>query len=34
VKTTIYMDFAEERLEDEYDAVAMVFLKDFKKLDL
>lgn len=34
IKTTIYEDFVNEIRHDEYDAVALVFMKDFKKLDL
>lgn len=34
VMTTTYEDFVNNKHEDEYDAVAMVFMKDFKKLDL
>ena len=34
IKTTIYEDFVNNIRHDEYDAVALVFMKDFKKLDL
>jgi len=34
IKTTIYEDFVNNIKHDEYDAVAMLFMKDFKKLDL
>ena len=32
--TTTYEDFVKNEHCDEYDAVAMVFMKDFKKIDL
>lgn len=34
ILTTIYEDFADNKIYDNYDAVALVFMKDFKKLDL
>lgn len=34
VLTTIYEDFVENKIHDTYDAVALVFMKDFKQLDL
>ena len=34
VQTTTYEDFVNNEHKDEYDAVAMVFMKDFKKIDL
>ena len=34
VMTTIYEDFINGKKHDSYDAVALVFMKDFNKLDL
>lgn len=34
IKTTIYEDFVNNIHHDDYDAVALIFMKDFKTLDL
>ena len=34
VETTTFEEFTNNDHKDEYDAVGMVFMKDFKKLDL
>ena len=34
IKTTVYEDFVNGIKHDDYDAVALLFMKDFKKIDL